>query len=279
MVASDDAALRGFCARILGWTNDAAIDHAIHSLDLAADHHAALVLLGETDLVPIARALHRRVLGADRPFVVCDPRRRDGADYESVRSPVNYGTGVAAFDAAVGGSLCVLARRPPRDFSSVVARIRATNEVQLIVCADGRFDAHPFLTLPVPIRVPSLRVRTDELPKIVDEYASDAVAELGVLRGDFTAAARQWVLKNAPLTLAEIEKATLRLVAIRASRNMNDAAERLGMARVSLTRWIDRRDLPPMPPERAQGHEPTRNRSRRRSSRWRMHCGGLQCIA
>ena len=246
MLASDDAALRGFCARILGWTNDATIDHAIHSLDLATDHHAALVLLGETDLVPIARALHRRVLGADRPFVVCDPRRHDGA--ESVRSPVNYGTGVAAFDAAVGGSLCVLARRPPRDFSSVVARIRATNVVQLIVCADRRFDAHPFLTLPVPIRVPSLRVRTDELPRIVDEYAKDAVAELGVLRGDFTAAARQWVLKNAPLTLAEIEKATLRLVAIRASRNINDAAGRLGITRVSLMRWIDRRDLPPMPP-------------------------------
>jgi hypothetical protein len=92
MLASDESALRGFCARILGWTNDVAIDHAIHSLDLAADHHTALVLLGETDLVPIARALHRRVLGADRPFVVCDPRRRDGKDHESVRSPVNYRT-------------------------------------------------------------------------------------------------------------------------------------------------------------------------------------------
>jgi hypothetical protein len=241
----NEAVLRRFCARLLGWANDPAIDHALRSIELAADHRAALVLLGETDLVPIARALHRRALGADRPFVVCDPRRRDGADYETVRSPVNYGAGVAAFEAAVGGSLCVRSRRLPRDFSSVVARLRSTNDVQIIVCADGRDDAHPFLTLPVPIRVPSLIVRVHELPQIVDEFAIDAIAELRLLRGGFTDADRQWVLANAPLTLAEIEKATLRLVAIRASRNMSDAAARLGMAPVSLSRWIGRRKLPP----------------------------------
>jgi DNA-binding NtrC family response regulator len=32
--------------------------------------------------------------------------------------------------------------------------------------------------LPAPIRVPSLVTRTDEIPRIVDEYARDAVAEL-----------------------------------------------------------------------------------------------------
>jgi hypothetical protein len=251
MLPSDEAALRNevvlrrFCARILGWANDPAVDHALRSIELAADHRAALVLLGETDLVPIARALHRRALGADRPFVVCDPRRRDGEDYESVRSPVNYGTGVAAFKAAVGGSLCVRSRRLPRDFSSMVARIRATSDVQIIVCSDRRYDIHPFLTLPVPIGVPSLAVRTDELPRIVDEFAIDAVDELGALGEGFTAADREWVLLNAPLTLAEIEKATLRLVAIRASRNMSNAAARLGMAPVSLARWIGRRKVPP----------------------------------
>jgi hypothetical protein len=131
----------------------------------------------------------------------------------------------------------------------VVARLRSTDDVQLIVCADARFDVHPFLALPVPIRVPSLTVRTDELPRIIDEYAVDAIAELRALRPGFTAADRQWVLANAPLTLAAIEKATLRLVAIRASRNMSDAAERLGMAPVSLSRWIERRKLPPMDEE------------------------------
>ena len=104
-VVLDTNELRGLLARLLGWTHERAVGHAIRSLELAADHRAALVLLGETDLVPIARALHRRTHGADRPFVVCDPRRRDGADYESVRSPVNYGAGLEAFQAARGGSL------------------------------------------------------------------------------------------------------------------------------------------------------------------------------
>jgi len=243
----NEAVLRSFCARILGWANDPAVDHALRSIELAADHRAALVLLGETDLVPIAYALHRRALGAERPFVMCDPRR--GNEGPSVRSPENYKTGVAAFEAAVGGSLCVRTRRLPRDFSSVVARIRATSDVQIIVCSDGRDDTHPFLTLPVPIRVPSLAVRRDELPRIVDEYAVDAVDELHPLGAGFTAADREWVLRNAPLTLAEVEKATLRLVAIRVSRNMSDAAARLGMAPVSLSRWIGRRKLPPMDKE------------------------------
>jgi hypothetical protein len=238
-------ALHSFCARILGWTTDRAVvvEHAIRSIELAAGHRAALVLLGETDLVPIAHALHRRTLGADRPFIVCDPYRRNTP--ASVRSPMNHETGVAALKAAAGGALCVRSRRLPRDFSSVVARLRSTDDVQLIVCADARFDAHPFLTLPVPLRVPSLTVRTDELPRIVDEYAVDAVAELRPLGAGFTAADREWVLQNAPLTLAEIEKATLRLVAIRASRNMSNAAARLGMAPVSLSRWVGRRKLPP----------------------------------
>jgi len=44
--------------------------------------------------------------------------------------------------------------------------------------------------------------------------------------------------------LPDIEKATLRLVAIRESRNLSAAAARLGMAPVSLSRWIGRRKLP-----------------------------------
>jgi hypothetical protein len=164
----------------------------------------------------------------------------------------------AARDPAVGRVTATGGRQRPEERCAcaaggyrvislfVVARLRSTDDVQLIVCADARFDAHPFLTLPVPIRVPSLTVRTDELPRIVDDYAIDAVAELRPLRAGFAAADREWVLQNAPMTLAEIEKGTLRLVAIHASRNISDAAARLGIAPVSLARWIGRRKLPPM---------------------------------
>ena len=108
----------------------------------------------------------------------------------------------------------------------------------------------PFLTLPVPIRVPSLRVRASDLSRIVDEYAVDAISELRALRAGFTAADRQWVIENTPLSLSEIEKATLRLVAIRASRNMSGAAARLGMSLIALQRWLAHRKPPPMGPRR-----------------------------
>jgi hypothetical protein len=245
VLVNAETTLHRFCARILGWTanREVAVEHAIRSIELATDYSAALVLLGETDLAPVAHALHRRTLGAKQPFIVCDRNRRNTR--ASVRSAANQGSGVAAFRAARGGSLCVRAQRLPDDFSSVVALVRDPGaSVQLIVCADARFDTHPFLTLPVPIRVPSLATRASELPRIVDEYARDAIKELGAHEACFTDDDRTWIIEHCPLTLPEIEKATLRIVAIRMSRNRTRAAERLGMAPVSLSRWLGRRKVP-----------------------------------
>jgi len=80
--------LRGYLGRLLGWTNTDAIDHALRAIDLAREHRAQLVLCGHGDLVPLAHGLHRRALGAETPFIVCDPRR--GNTPASVRSPANY---------------------------------------------------------------------------------------------------------------------------------------------------------------------------------------------
>ena len=143
--------------------------------------------------MPVAQALHRRALGPEQPFCLCDRHRNVGD--ESARSAANEASGVTAFHAARGGSLCVRAWRLPDDFSSMVALVRNPGAaVQLIICADARFDTHPFLAQPVPIRVPSLRTRAKELPRIVDEYAADALRELAALDGYFTEADRQWVL-------------------------------------------------------------------------------------
>jgi ActR/RegA family two-component response regulator len=60
----------------------------------------------------------------------------------------------------------------------------------------------------------------------------------------FTSDDHGWVRDNAAASLAEIEKATLRLVTLRASHNLSHAAERLGMAPVSLSRWLSRRMFP-----------------------------------
>jgi hypothetical protein len=238
---ADSDALRGFLARLLGWTRQREVDQALRSMDIAAAHRAHLVLCGTGDLVPLAFALHRQALGAERPFVVCDPRR--GNTPATVRSPANHDTAIAALEAAAGGSLCVRRSRLPDDFLAVVPRLQAADDVQYVVCSTADEEVDPLLVIPAPIWIPPLGARTGELPQIVEEYAADAIAALGVSEAQFTDLDRAWTLEHGTSTLPEIEKTTLRLVALRASRNVSTAAARLGMAPVSLSRWIDRRQL------------------------------------
>ena len=237
-------ALHGFLTRILGWTSERmdAVDHAFRSVRLAVSRRTALVLAGESDLVPIAHSLHRRSLGADRPFIACDPRRQNTE--ESVRSAANYVSGIAGLMAATGGSLCVRSARLPRDFAAVLERLREPEaRVQLIVCTQDPSESDVFVT--APIELPPLKERAAELPRIIDEYALDAAEALGAPPTSFTSADREWVLAYGTTSLSEIEKATLRLIALRISKSLPRAAERLGMAPVSLSRWIGRRK-PPM---------------------------------
>jgi hypothetical protein len=86
-----------------------------------------------------------------------------------------------------------------------------------------------------------------ELPRIVEEYAAEAIAALRPLRpwDSFTVADLRWVVECAATSLPEIEKATLRVVALKISASLSDAARLLGMAPVSLARWLGRRSQPP----------------------------------
>ena len=235
--------LREFLARLLGWRRERiqVIDHAVRSIRRAATGRTALVLCGDGDLVPIARAIHRRTFGADRPFIVCDPRRHQSK--ATTRSPENYQTGMSAFEAAKGGSLCVRNLRLPKDFDTVIAALRAPNPpVRLVVCARTTEECEGYLA--IPIIIPPLSTRPDELVQIITEYAEDAVAALAASHPGFLPADRDWVRTHSASSLPDIEKATFRLVALRASRNISAAAARLGMAPVSLSRWIGRRKLP-----------------------------------
>lgn len=234
--------LRSYLGRLLGWANTSAIDDALRSIDLAREHRAQLVLCGPGDLVPLACGLHRRALGPDAPFIVCDPRR--GNTPASVRSPANLVDVGAAFHAAIGGSLCVRRRRPPNQFSSLVAKLRRSDNVQYI-CLDE--DSLHWLVRPGPIEIPPLSARTSDVPRIVDEYVFDAIVELAPSsdRPALTERDRQWLVDHAAtVSLSELEKATLRLVALRSSPTVSHAAARLRMATVSLSRWVGRRNLP-----------------------------------
>jgi len=116
-----------------------------------------------------------------------------------------------------------------------------TNIDLSIIRAGDAFDHGPYF--PLAVTIPPLSTRSEELDRIITEYAEDAITELGALRTGFLPADRNWVRRHSASPLPDIEKATLRLVAIRESRNLSTAA-RLSMAPVSLSRWIGRRKLP-----------------------------------
>jgi hypothetical protein len=243
--------LRKYVERILGWTEQAAsaVDSAARSIHLSSSFQSTLVLCGEYDVVPIAQALHRRTLGSGQPFILCDRRRREAA-HETVRCPASRENAMDAFQAAREGSLCVRSRRLPSNFLSIVALAGDPGaRVQLIVCAAHHHAESPLLATAAPIHVPPLRDRTDEVPRIIEEYGLEAATALGADEMCFTNTDRQWVADNAATTLPEIEKATMRLVALKTSANMSHAAARLGMAPVSLLKWILRRKALPTRPE------------------------------
>jgi hypothetical protein len=233
--------LRDFCRRIFGW-DDArreAVDDVMHALLAAVAACAPIALRGKSDLVPVAHALHRRLLGPERPFVVCDPRRRDGDG--SVRSAPNRGRGMDALLAAMGGSVCLRARRLPADFDEMADSLRGSGPTaQVFVCLSDLDRIRVRDLLSPPIEIPSLGGRAGDLDRLVGEFLADATRALGVAGMRFSGRASDSVLRGVT-SLAELERGVLRLVAIKSTPNLSQAAARLGVALVSLSRWVDRR--------------------------------------
>ena len=233
-------ALREFCSRVLGWgaSRMRTVDHALRAIRFAAASRSPLVLHGQEELVPLAYALHRRVRGADAPFVVCDPRRGDLP--ASVRSPASRRSAMAAFELAAGGSLCVPNRGLPPDLPELLKSFyEPDHRVQLIVCTQ-RHGRDKLLGGLMPIEVPPIGARETELSRIVHAYAGDAIAALNAPASSFSNDDHRWVMQDAR-SLSKIEKATLRVVALNVTDSVSQAARLLGMAQVSLSRWLDRR--------------------------------------
>src|SRR5262249_50450495 len=149
-----------------------------------------------------------------------------------VRAAENFNLGVAALQAAAGGWLCIWARRLPDDFEEVrSALVDPTAQTRLVVCA--REPSETGISSSA-IGVPPLKTRGADLDRIIAEYVVDAATALGMQPRSFSSSDRDWVLQHASSSLAEIETATRRLLAIRETGNLNQAAIRLGMARISL---------------------------------------------
>lgn len=233
-------ALRELLARLIGWRDDRRVDVdlALRVVRAAAKQREPLQLCGDGDIVALAQQLHAQCLGDARPFIVCDPaRRRSG---RTARTAPNVESGMAALAAAAGGTLCIWQDRQPADFAHVLeARKHPACDVRLTVCTHALETSDVLISSPIVL--PPLASRADELDLIIDAYAVDAGASPGAT---LTSVDRAWLRGHGASSLAAIQKATLRLVAIRqANGSITRAAQRLNIAHGALSEWFARRTL------------------------------------
>jgi len=233
--------LRSVLARMLGWSAASveAIDLALRAIRFSAQRRMTLVLCG-VDLVPLAEELHRLTLTAARPFVLCNPRRRTS---ESAWNPTRCTpSGRAALDEAAGGTVCLSTKHLPSDLRDLMRGLRRPEcQTQLAVCSESAEDAELFNA--APIVIPPLTSRKDEIDRIISEYAVDAAGPLGMGEHWLHAAERAWI-RNHMRTLAEIQKATVRLAAIRQAGSMSAGAARLGISHVAMLKWLRTHNFP-----------------------------------
>jgi hypothetical protein len=229
--------LRELLMRVLGWGESRCgdVDLALRAVRLAATRREPLQLCGDEDftLVSTARLLHRHALGDERAFVLCGrrPRRTEPDAWARYDSHARYEAGDQAVPAAVGGTLCIWPRRYPHDFERILETHRdPASRFQLIVCART-----PDPLIASKIVIPPIDERASELEKIIDGYAADVGSGL-------RASDREWIRTHGAKSLAKIEDAAHRLVAIR-TVGITRAAEQLGMSHSSLSEWIARRTL------------------------------------
>lgn len=213
-------------SRLLGWDPDRrlVVDRAARLLREFVASRSIAWITGADDLVAISRRIHREVIGDESPFVTAD---LDGSTKVLK---------IAARDAR-GGTLCLYGKKPPREWSELRALITESESTcRVIVCARSPINL-------VSIDIPDLASRHAELPRIVDEYAADAIERLGAQVRSYTDVDRALLLLRPPQTLADIEETTLRLIAIREYGGVTNAAPHLGITHSALSRWLARRTV------------------------------------
>jgi len=235
-------ALRAFVSRMIGWADDrrSQVDRALRSLRQMATRRAPLLLLGDGNLVAMARALHRRTLGDKHPFVVSDPRRQESE--ASPRSPANHVDVHEAVRAAARGTLCMWANRLPMDLDSVREEVdQSGGHVRLIICAHSPKDVHGGISVGASIALTPLSERAREIDRIIDGYAADAIVSLCGGQSRFAAVDHAWMKIRRPRNLTEIETTVTRLIAIREFGGITNAARHLGITHAALSHWVSRR--------------------------------------
>jgi hypothetical protein len=229
---------------MIGWGPGCAesIDHALRMLRMAALRRAIFVLCGEPNLGPLAEELHRLTLTEQRPFVLCDPRRRTSEDTERFTRCV--ADGQTAIAQARDGTVCIDDGRRPADLARALeVWHRPECAARMMVLARNARKADVYT--PAPVVIPPLRSRRDEVERLVVEYEADAAHRLGISGVELSPAQRAWIRERSGETLPDLQKAALRLLAIRHAGSIYGAAALLKMSHAALGRWLERRRCRP----------------------------------
>lgn len=247
--------LRNLVSRMLGWSAERAeeVDLALRGIRFAAMRRAILVLHGEHDLVPLAQELHRMTLTAARPFVLCNPRRRAAGTREDPAEGMT--SGVAAVEAAAGGTVCLLQKNLPSDLGDMLDLLRRPEcRTQLVTCAASLREAELFASAPVII--PRLASRKAEIDRIIMEYAAEAAYSMALGDHWLSPAERVWIRDRTGDSLPEIQKATSRLAAIRQAGSISAGALKVGISHTAMLKWLRTHKYPDLAILRAPGDVP-----------------------
>jgi hypothetical protein len=158
---------------------------------------------------------------------------------------------MAALYAAGGGTVCANGRMLLCDrFYEVLRQFREHTSTELLIVYSRSYygdiaDASTMLS----IDIPPLAARRAELTELIEWYANDALAILRAHEPSNTRFAdlrltdsdRDWVMKHSAATIPEIEKGTLRMLAMRSSDSVTEAAPRAGLSVGALQIWTARR--------------------------------------
>jgi len=230
--------LRNYLKRVLGWDAAAwlAIDVALCAIRTAVERRAPLVIAGDDDLVAIAYQIHRRTTSPSTPFLVCGPRRQSDA---SLQVTATHADPITALDHAAGGTVCVRAEQQPDDLHLLMGKFREhPAPAQLILCTG---ETSKRTAVAPSMIVPPLTRRQADIHRIVVEHALDGIDQLGAELTSFSDAERKEVVAHEAKTWADIEIATLRIVARNHAGSVHGAAEHLGISHVGLGKWFKRR--------------------------------------
>ena len=224
--------LRRVLQRLIGFDAPARaqVDRALHTVLTTASGRGALTLYGKGDLAAVAHMLHRHTLHG-RPFVRWE--RRTGDDPGG------------ALAAAAGGTLCVSVNDLSRGFERIVERRRqATTRVQLIILVTAIRRLRPLIaTAADPLVLTPLAQRKHECLRIIHDLAQDAAAALGIAPSRLSEADLRTILRFDAATLPAIERATLRIAALRHWDYFSRAASALGMTHAALMEWAEPRGI------------------------------------